>query len=381
MRKIKSTIINGYEVLHNAVLVLNNSDVTIDIIPENKIDFSDYETFEGYLVPGFVNAHCHLELSHLKGKIGEKSGLVDFVLDVQKYRNVEPEIVQEAMRNAEEEMMVNGIVAVGDISNSDDSFEIKKSSNLYYHTFLEALSFTPSRAAMVLNNFKELKRKAKQFNLPSSISPHAPYSVSRELFQLIAEQKEQVYTLHHLESLQEIMFLKEKVGEFLRLYDFFHVSIDNFEPHEASATKYWLNNFNVDKLILVHNTFLSEDAFVSINQWIPNLYWCLCPNANLYIENRLPNMPSLIAKGAKICIGTDSLASNHQLDILSELKTIKSHFQDISTEYLLQCATIHGAEALGIDDEYGKFHIGNRNRVLRISEHNLQFTIHNSQFI
>ncbi len=381
MRKIKSTIINGYEVLHNAVLVLNNSDVTIDIIPENKIDFSDYETFEGYLVPGFVNAHCHLELSHLKGKIGEKSGLVDFVLDVQKYRNIEPEIVQEAMRNAEEEMMVNGIVAVGDISNSDDSFEIKKSSNLYYHTFLEVLSFTPSRAAMVLNNFKELKRKAKQFNLPSSISPHAPYSVSRELFQLIAEQKEQVYTLHHLESLQEIMFLKEKVGEFLRLYDFFHVSIDNFEPHEASATKYWLNNFNVDKLILVHNTFLSDDAFVSINQWIPNLYWCLCPNANLYIENRLPNMPSLIAKGAKICIGTDSLASNHQLDILSELKTIKSHFQDISTEYLLQCATIHGAEALGIDDEYGKFHIGKRNRVLRISEHNLQFTIHNSQFI
>ncbi len=381
MRKIKSTIINGYEVLHNAVLVLNNSDVTIDIIPENKIDFSDYETFEGYLVPGFVNAHCHLELSHLKGKIGEKRGLVDFVLDVQKYRNVEPEIVQEAMRNAEEEMMVNGIVAVGDISNSDDSFEIKKSSNLYYHTFLEVLSFTPSRAAMVLNNFKELKRKAKQFNLPSSISPHAPYSVSRELFQLIAEQKEQVYTLHHLESLQEIMFLKEKVGEFLRLYDFFHVSIDNFEPHEASATKYWLNNFNVDKLILVHNTFLSDDAFVSINQWIPNLYWCLCPNANLYIENRLPNMPSLIAKGAKICIGTDSLASNHQLDILSELKTIKSHFQDISTEYLLQCATIHGAEALGIDDEYGKFHIGKRNRVLRISEHNLQFTIHNSQFI
>ena len=381
MRKIKSTIINGYEVLHNAVLVLNNSDVTIDIIPENKIDFSDYETFEGYLVPGFVNAHCHLELSHLKGKIGEKRGLVDFVLDVQKYRNVEPEIVQEAMRNAEEEMMVNGIVAVGDISNSDDSFEIKKSSNLYYHTFLEALSFTPSRAAMVLNNFKELKRKAKQFNLPSSISPHAPYSVSRELFQLIAEQKEQVYTLHHLESLQEIMFLKEKVGEFLRLYDFFHVSIDNFEPHEASATKYWLNNFNVDKLILVHNTFLSDDAFVSINQWIPNLYWCLCPNANLYIENRLPNMPSLIAKGAKICIGTDSLASNHQLDILSELKTIKSHFQDISTEYLLQCATIHGAEALGIDDKYGKFHIRKRNRVLRISEHNLQFTIHNSQFI
>lgn len=381
MRKIKSTIINGYEVLHNAVLVLNDQDVTIDIIPENKIDFSDYETFEGYLVPGFVNAHCHLELSHLKGKIGEKNGLVDFVLDVQKFRNVEPEIVQEAMIIAEEEMITNGIVAVGDISNSDDSFEIKKSFNLYYHTFLEALSFSPSRAEMVLNNFKELKRKAKQFNLPSSISPHAPYSVSRELFRLLAEQKEQVYTLHHLESLQEIMFLKEKVGEFLRLYEFFKIPIQDFEPIEASATNYWLNNFDVEKLILVHNTFLSEDAFDTIQNNIEKVYWCLCPNANLYIENRLPNIPSLIAKGAKICIGTDSLASNHQLNILSELKTIKSHFPEISTEYLLQCATIHGAEALGIDNEFGKFHIGKRNRVLRISEHNSQFTIHDSQFI
>lgn len=364
MRKIKSTIINGYEVLHNAVLVLDDQDTTINIIPENNIDFSDYETFEGYLVPGFVNAHCHLELSHLKNKIDEHTGLVDFVLDVQKFRNTEAELVQQAMKNAEEEMMTNGIVAVGDISNSADSFEIKSSGSLYYHTFLEALSFTPSRAELVLNNFLDLKRKANEFNLKSSISPHAPYSVSRELFQLISEQKEQMYTLHHLESLQEIMFLKEKIGDFLRLYDFFKIPIDDFNPTENSATNYWLNNFKVDKLILVHNTFLSDDAYESINEKISNLFWCLCPNANLYIENRLPNIPSLIKKGAKICIGTDSLASNKQLDILAEIKTIKKTYPEIETSYLLQCATIHGAEALGIENEFGKFHIGKKNTLI-----------------
>ncbi len=378
MRKIKSTIINGRDVLYNAVLVLDDQDTTINIIPENKIDFSDFETFDGYLVPGFVNTHCHLELSHLKNKIDERIGLVDFVLDVQKFRNTSSDIIFQAMKDAEEEMISNGIVAVGDISNSSDSFEIKKEKRLFYHTFLEALSFTPSRAESVIKNYIDLKNKTEQLNLKASISPHAPYSVSRELFQLIAEQKEKVYTLHHLESLQEIMFLKEKIGDFLRLYDFFNISVDEFEPIEASATKYWLNNFNVEKLILVHNTFLSDDAYDSIHHSIPNLYWCLCPNANIYIENRLPNIPSLIAKGANICIGTDSLASNHQLDILSELKTIKSHFPDISTEYLLQCASIHGAEALGIEAEFGKFHIGKKNRVLRISEHNSQFIIRNS---
>ncbi len=376
MRKIKSTIINGRDVLYNAVLVLDDQDTTINIIPENKIDFSDYETFDGYLVPGFVNTHCHLELSHLKNKIDERIGLVDFVLEVQKFRNTTSDIIFQSMKDAEEEMIANGIVAVGDISNSSDSFEIKKDKRLFYHTFLEALSFTPSRAESVIKNYIDLKNKAEQLNLKASISPHAPYSVSRELFQLISEQKEKVYTLHHLESLQEIMFLKEKIGDFLRLYDFFNISVEEFEPIEESATKYWLNNFSVEKLILVHNTFLSDDAYDSIHHSIPNLHWCLCPNANIYIENRLPNIPSLIAKGANICIGTDSLASNHQLDILSELKIIKSHFPEISTEYLLQCASIHGAEALGIEAEFGKFHIGKKNRVLRISE--LANVIHNS---
>lgn len=368
MRKIKSTIINGHEILHNGVLIINDEGVTVDVIPEYKIDFSDYETFEGYLVPGFVNTHCHLELSHLKNKIDTNTGLVDFVLAVQQFRNTDPAEVESAMRLAENVMIENGIVAVGDISNTINSFNIKKEKNIYYHTFLEALGFTDARADAVMKQIAELKKKASELNLISSISPHAPYSVSRKLFEQIAEQKEQVYTLHHLESLAEIMFLKEKVGDFLKLYNSFNINIDDFTPEEKSATLYWLNNFDVDKLILVHNTFLSDDAYELISNKLMNVYWCLCPNANMYIENRLPNIPALINRGAKICIGTDSLASNHQLDILSELKTIKAQFPEISTEYLLQCATVNGAEALGIEQEFGKFHVGKMNKVLRISE-------------
>lgn len=366
MQKIKSTIINGHEILRNGVLVLDDNGVTTDIIPESKIDFSDYETFDGYLVPGFVNAHCHLELSHLKNKIDKHTGLVDFVMGVQEFREVNNNEVEEAMREAESEMISDGIVAVGDISNTSNSFNIKSKKNIFYHTFLEGLSFTSSRAQLVLENMLTLKVQAEKLNLSASISPHAPYSVSRELFKLMAELNEKVYTLHHLESLEEIMFLKEKTGAFLKLYEFFNINIDAFSPEEKSATLYWLNQFDVAKLILVHNTFLSDDSFDIIQHKLKNVYWCLCPNANFFIENRLPNIPALIEKGAKICIGTDSLASNHQLSIRSEINTIKQHFPEIDTAYLLQCASIHGAEALGIEKEFGQFFIGRKNPLVRV---------------
>lgn len=346
--------------------MLDDNGITIDLIPEDKVDFDDYETFDGYLVPGFVNVHCHLELSHLKNKIKEHTGLVDFVLGVQEFRNIDPTTIETAMRNAEAEMIADGIVAVGDISNSSNSFVIKSEKNIYYHTFLEGFSFTSSRAVGVIENLIEIKKQTEGYNIKSTISPHAPYSVSRELFRMMAELKESVYTLHHLESLEEIMFLKEKTGAFLRLYDFFQINIDDFMPEEKSATMYWLNQFEVAKIILVHNTFLSDDSYDIIRHKLKNVYWCLCPNANLYIENRLPNIPALIQKGAKICLGTDSLASNHQLSIQSEINTIKEYFPEIDTAYLLQCASIHGAEALGIEDQFGKFFIGKKNPLVHV---------------
>jgi len=369
VQKIKSTIINGHQILENGVLVLDDNGVTIDIIPEHKIDFSDFEIHNGFLVPGFVNAHCHLELSHLKNKINEHTGLVDFVLGVQAFRNANDEEIQDAMKKAELEMLTDGIVAVGDISNSSNSFQIKSQQNLYYHTFLEGLSFSKGRAEMVMESMLSLKLAAQEKGLISSVSPHAPYSVSRELFKLMADLNESIYTLHHLESLEEIMFLKEKTGEFLRLYKFFNINIEEFSPDEKSATLYWLNQFDVAKLILVHNTFLSDDSFDIIQHKLKNVFWCLCPNANLHIENRLPNVPALIEKGVKICLGTDSLASNHQLSIRSEIATLKKHFPEIDIAYLLQCASIHGAEALGIEDQYGQFFIGKKNPVVFVEAH------------
>lgn len=350
MRNIKvNTLINGYEIIHDAILVLDNHDRYLAHFSAENFEGEIHEHFDGYVCPGFVNAHCHLELSHLKNKIAEHTGLVDFILNVQKLRASNPDEIQQAIELAELEMIADGIVAVGDISNGSNSFAQKAKGNITYHTFLEALSFTPSRAEIAIDQMQQLKAQLESLNLSASISPHAPYSVSQELFKGLETLEESVYTIHHLESAEEQLFLTKKLGVLKKIYESFNIDISFFAPNFESSSDYWLPHFQVKKLVLVHNTFLDDYNYALITQAIPESYFCLCVNANLYIENRVPDIPSLIKKTKNICIGTDSLASNHQLSIRSEIESIRKHFPEIPMEFLLQCATIKGAEALGIE--------------------------------
>jgi len=104
---------------------------------------------------------------------------------------------------------------------------------------------------------------------------------------------------------------------------------------------------------VVYMTGSHSDDWAS--RGVPNIYFCLCPNANLYISGQLPDIKLLLRHGCDIVLGTDSLASNHQLDILEEMKTLQSHFPDLSTAALLQWATSNGARALQLDSMLGAF--------------------------
>ena len=350
MRRVKvKTLVNGYEVIDHAIIVLDDNNRYLDHFRADTYD-GDIDEYSGaYACPGFINAHCHLELSHLKNKIEEKKGLVDFILSVQKFRNTDAEEIQEAIENAEAEMIKNGIVAVADISNTNNSFSQKSKGNLYYHTFLEAFSFLPERAELAMQQMQSLKNELNTLNLSASITPHAPYSVSQKLFNDISDVNEKLYSLHHLEAQAEIDFLENKQGDFLKLYETFNINIEFFKENK-NATEYWLNHFHVPKLILVHNTFMNDEAYALITQAIDESYFCICANANLYIENRMPDLASLLHKTKNICIGTDSLASNHSLDIAGEIKTIHKHYKEIPVELLIQAATIKGAEALNLEE-------------------------------
>lgn len=334
----------------------------------------DIESFAGILCPGFINAHCHLELSHLKNTIPEKTGLVEFVQQVMQQRwvssgdKLNAAAEKEAlMKNAIEEMYSSGTMAVGDICNTTDSILVKQNSPIHWHNFIEASGFIDAVAekrlediATVFNAFIE-----NGFFDSTTFSPHAPYSVSKTLFELLNNlTAKQLITIHNQETAAEDELYSNKAGGFLSLYKNFGIDIAGFTPTGVSSLQSWLPYFTKGQSILsVHNTFISADdiAFAKGHaiKYGGNLFFCLCVNANIYIENKIPPISLLMQNNIPIVIGTDSYASNWQLNILEEIKTIQNRTDNtIPLQEILKWATFNGAKALQMDHLLGSFEKG-----------------------
>jgi cytosine/adenosine deaminase-related metal-dependent hydrolase len=368
-------IFTGYEMLSApTVLITDGSGVIIDLV--NIEEAGDgIEEFKGIISPGFVNAHCHLELSHLKGRIPENTGLVEFVQQVMNNRSKGNEQQLEAMEQADSKMYHSGIVAVGDICNSTDSIAVKKSSKILWHNFIEVSGFVGETANARLEAMKLVSDQFKNelpFQ-PKTLSPHAPYSVSKKLFHLLNEQTEaQLITIHNQESAAEDELYLAKQGGFLDLYNNFEIDISSFEPTGKSSVQSWLPYFNKQQSILsVHNTYTSEsdiDFLIKYSEKHSSLFsYCICINANNYIEQKNPPIEMLMNSDCNVVIGTDSLASNHQLNILEELKTIQLLNNPIFPfSTLLKWATINGAKALQLDSLVGSFEKGKKPGVVLI---------------
>jgi cytosine/adenosine deaminase-related metal-dependent hydrolase len=317
------------------------------------------QKYKGILVPGFINTHCHLELSHLKGKIAEHTGLPGFVQQVISQRAASEEEICGAMVKADAEMYNNGIVAIGDISNQLISRDIKLNSKIYYHTFVEAMGFNPARAKEIIINAQKVRDSFSP--LKATVVPHAPYSVSEELFTEIANlsgTEEGIVSIHNQETPDENAFFVAKEGHFLKLYEFLGLDITFFKASGKSSLQTYLSRLSAKaRKLLVHNTFTSKEDLIYANSVQQELYWCLCPNANLYIEGKLPEIGLFLQSEAVITLGTDSLASNHQLSILDEMKVLQEK-EYVPLEKLLRWATLNGARFLGVDHQFGSFENG-----------------------
>lgn len=346
----------------NGILVVDSNGIICDIIdPTIANSFPDnVEKLNGFLCPGFVNTHCHLELSHLKNQFDQKKGLIGFIDQMRQNRGGEN--IFEAMKLADEEMEQSGIVAVGDISNNELTIELKKQSSIYYHTFVEIFDVVKERSEKAMENGFEILNKFLSNNLVATLAPHAPYTVTSELMSALARHyssRKSISTIHNQETLDEDAMFQNKSGG---VYDFLlglNPAIQKRQMNFKSSLSYTLTQLkNFDKLLLVHNTFTQQEQIVEAENYSKNLYWCLCVNANLYIENKLPDVDSLMNEKCKITIGTDSYASNHSLSILDELKTISFHYPQISFNEMLKWATINGAEFLGQETKLGSFQKG-----------------------
>ncbi len=353
-------------------LAVTDEGIVSDILDTPTADTIRYD---GVLCPGFVNVHCHLELSHMKGVAAEGTGLIPFLKNIPQYRNnYTTEQKQEARHTAFENMLLNGVVAVGDIANTDDTKDLRALGKMHFHTFVEALGFADSGAERSMGyatatyaSFAQQSINAKQ--LKQSIVPHAPYSVSRSLFRLINEHSPAtIISVHNQESEEENKYYHNKSGLVNDLLQSLKIDDSGFVPTGKRSLASYLPLLSPDhRLILVHNTYSNMQDIKFAGQHSSNVYWCLCPNANLYIENRLPDVDMLERAGVNICVGTDSLASNHQLSIIAELATLKKHNPNLSWETLLMWGTYNGAQALQLTDIVGTIKVGRKPGILQLA--------------
>jgi len=281
-------IFTGFEFLDPGhVLIMDEVGKVLEIVAEMDAG-EGIERYRGIICPGFINAHCHLELSHLKNAIPPHTGLIPFLLEVVTKRNHDQALILESIEKAEKEMELEGIVAVGDICNTGITIQTKSKSKIRWNNFIEVLGMKDEKAEANLLHYKGKS------------------------------------------SLQSCL------------------------PH-----------FNKQqRMILVHNTFTTEQDIVfaleHAKDHLAGIHFCICANANLYIENRMPPIDLLIRNRAEIVLGTDSYSSNWQLSIASEIRTIRKELPTIPLQLILQWATINGARALERDDVLGSFEPGKK---------------------
>ncbi len=321
--------------------------------------------YHGLICPGFVNTHCHLELSHLISQVPAGTGLQGFIRELIRLRNSDEYKILDAARNADRQMYESGVIAVGDISNTTASLEVKKNSKIHYHTFIELFDLHESRAESLLDEGLALLQTYQSNGLEASIVPHAPYTVSSKLLKLISNHayaEGSLLTIHNQESQYENEMFQSGTGELITAlrdiapdlyYDWHHTGFNSLASVFALLPK-------CNKIAFVHNTYSSQEDVKWAQLYSMLVWWCFCPKANMHIEGKLPDIPMIRNLSRNICIGTDSLASNDKLSMVDEIKCIQDNYPDILLEEIISWSCLGGAEFLGIHREFGTLEKGKR---------------------
>jgi cytosine/adenosine deaminase-related metal-dependent hydrolase len=326
------------------------------------------EFYSGMLVPAFVNSHCHLELSHMSGAIPEGGGFVGFARGMAANRDLCSEEQRlRAIAAADASMWHQGIAAVADVSNSAATFSVKAQSHIRYHTFLELFGLGSD-----LESLRSTAHEAVAMGLSFSTTPHSVYLVEDDAFRRAvkgfgaeespgngkcagnAGTNRPPLSIHFMESAGEgdLFRCRGEMWEWLAERG----QKPEFAGRYASPADRLVALVPSDRnVMLIHDCLVTEEDIDKImSHFTARVTWVLCPHSNRYITGLRPPVELLRRKGLNVAIGTDSLASNHSLDMVAELHELSG----VPLADLLHWATLGGATALGYDTFLGSFERG-----------------------
>lgn len=338
------------------------------------------EYFPGAIVPGFVNTHSHIELSHLKGAFSKGSGMSGFINQINSLRDsVDKSGRINAIETEMRGLYRQGVSAMADISNCNESFECKSHSPIYTRTFLEVFGTDPKEADMIVEGALELCREAEEMDLDAAPTPHSCYTMSPELLRAasVAGIKSGYLSYHSQESRQEEDLIRYGTGELAENYK--GRGLPTPPVTGTSALVYFIDNLKKvmrapirGHVLLVHNVAIDEESIDYALEWLKSPYFAVCPLSNIFIHNQLPPLELMCRKGLKITVGTDSLSSNDLLSMVAEMKCIQDHFPEIPFDEILKWATRNGAEFLGKEELLGSFEAGKKPGIVNIEGFDVQ---------
>lgn len=351
--------------------VIENGAVLID---EGKIRFAgNFESIhnpESYpimdlgdsaLVPGFVNAHTHLELTHLRHRIEYNGDFTDWIRQViNAKKNWTEQEYASSVRDGITNSLEAGTTTVADITRTGLALGELTKSKIRKILFYELIDFNPDSAADTIEGFRKLISDVQCDDLLSlGIYPHAPYTVSAELYRESKKISEELgirIATHIAETADEVEFLTGGTGRFASLLNDFGM-LGDWKYPGLRPVNYLKNiGFLESGCILVHGNYLTEKEMDHIEKTKSHVIFC--PRSHKYFRHTDHSFRKISDRGINVALGTDSLASNDSLSMLDEMKYVSDNHKEMKPHDIFYMGTIAGAAALGMKDRIGKLEPG-----------------------
>ena len=342
------------EPVENGQLVVENGiirDIFYDTskpIEGELIDLSDC-----LVLPGFVNAHCHLSLSILKQRITRHNSFTDWVKSMTEENKVvsfKNRVL--AMHDQAKVMARSGVTALVDFLPQGDFIAEYASLPFRQTLLLEVLGFLPSSVDPIMKYLESILNHELDDNslISYGLAPHAPYSVSPKLFEgvkRLSEKYDCPISCHVAEFPEELQFLQDGSGDMKDFLIELGVYDDCWVPPAKSPAQYLDSLGVLDSLVAVHLNLVGNDLDLLKSKKVKSVF---CPQSTRWFgrEKYMP-VRDLLDLGMVVGLGTDSLASNESLNFLDEIRAAEAMLADVSQEEILFMATRGGAETVGMD--------------------------------
>lgn len=325
------------------------------------------------VLPGLINAHTHLELSWMRGKVPPAPKFTDWVKSLFAVRGRPDGTMSDeqvaAIDHGIVEAQATGTIAVGDISNSLRSVEPMRRLDLDGVVFHELLGFKERDGALI-DASRQLRAMAVDAGARVSLAPHAPYSTSPELFDAIRAAVNDsacpIMSVHLGESPEEVEFLEKGTGPWRSMLEIIGAWRDDWQVPNCDPVSYLDQRGLIDaNTLVVHGVQFTDAALQRLARIGATVV--TCPRSNQWVGVGYPPIDRFYASGVKVAVGTDSLASAEDLNLFSELKTMRYLAPDVPAATILESATLTGAKALGLAHELGSLTPGKRAQMVAVA--------------